>query len=212
MQYGLHLAKIKGWPEEEYDDRLFVQIVPEMEDISDNLPCWPHFFKEKHYKGQVDDLVWVVCDEEYSVGYILGHANYFAYPEDTTSFISESITETLKTTVSQILSDIEMSSLSFYNIEVTFWNDNCIHMVERSTGGFILAYDSGSIFIMRPDQFMVKIGDNIFRISSTSVAFNALKIQLQSDEVRLGNNPDNSVVVTSGTGEGMASTSDSVYA
>ena len=75
MSYGLHLAKIAGYPDwDQNDDRLFVQITPEMDNITKDLPCWPYFFRDEQFKGNVGELVWVICDDEFSVGYILGFA------------------------------------------------------------------------------------------------------------------------------------------
>ena len=66
MAYGLHLAKIYGYPEwSDYDDRLFVQITPEMDNITTNLPCWPYFFRDEQFVGKTGDLVWVICDDEF---------------------------------------------------------------------------------------------------------------------------------------------------
>lgn len=214
MGYGLHLAKIKGFPAwSDYDDRIFVQITPEMDNISNDLPCWPYFFKDEQFVGKVDDLVWVICDDEYSVGYILGFANYFAYPEDQETFKEYSIKENLKEKIDNCLISLKASTFSWGDMKVSFWNDSCIHFVERSTGGFIIAYNVGSIFIMRPTEFIVKIANSSIKMNSTGFTVGADSIRIQSDDVGLGQNPVNYIVVTSGAAGGEnACVSESVRA
>lgn len=207
MSYGLHLAKIVGYPAwSDYDDRLFVRITPEMDNISENLPCWPYFFKDEQFVGKTDDLVWVICDDEFSVGYILGFANYFSYPEDQETFKSYSIRESLKNYIDNCLVDLKASKFAWGDMKVSFWNDTCIHFIERSTGGMIVAYDVGSIFIMRPTEFIVKISNTVLKMDSTGFTVGADKIRMQSEDVGLGENPVNYVVVTSGSSGGENAT------
>lgn len=214
MNYVLKLAKITGFPDwSDYDDRLFVQITPEMDNITENLPCWPYFFKDEQFKGEVGDLVWVICDDEFSVGYILGQANYFSYPEDKETFQQYSIKESLKENLSQILVDLKMQQLNFFNIKVTFWNDTCIHFIERSTGGLIIAYSVGTVFVMRPTEFMVKFSDSTaLTLNSDGFSVVAEAIKLQSSNVGLGANPANYLVTTSGAEGSVNTVSDSVKA
>lgn len=214
MNYVLKLAKIYKFPDwSDYDDRLFVQITPEMDDITENLPCWPYFFRDEQFKGNVGDLVWVICDDEYSVGYILGPANYFSYPEDEETYKQYSIQQELKTKVSDILVNLKLQQLNFFDIKVTFWNDTCIHFIERSTGGLIIAYSVGTIFVMRPTEFMVRFNENtamVLNADGFSVVGESIK--LQSNDVELGKNPANRVVTTSGVEGSVNTVSDSVKA
>ena len=213
MAYGLHLAKIYGYPEwSEYDDRLFVQITPEMDNITTNLPCWPYFFRDEQFVGKTGDLVWVICDDEFSVGYILGQANYFAYPEDQTTFLDYSMKEDFKKSITNITVDLLSEQLSFTDIKVQYWNNHSIHFVERSTGGFIIAYDSGSILIMRPSHFFVKIADSILKIDAAGISLKGDVIKAQAPEVNLGENPSYNVLVTSGVSGGNAQISENVKA
>ncbi|MEI6297557.1 MAG: hypothetical protein WCO84_08050, partial [bacterium] len=58
-----------------------VRVLPDMNDIQDKdengdliLPWYPNFFSENNTAYQPGDLVWVVCDDDYHVGFILGLA------------------------------------------------------------------------------------------------------------------------------------------
>ena len=58
-----------------------VRILPDMNDIQDKdenndliLPWYPNFFSENNTAYQPGDLVWIVCDDDYHVGFILGLA------------------------------------------------------------------------------------------------------------------------------------------
>lgn len=213
MSYGLHLAKIAGYPDwDQNDDRLFVQITPEMDNITKDLPCWPYFFRDEQFKGNVGELVWVICDDEFSVGYILGFANYFAYPEDKTSFLNYSIKSDFKSKLSNMQVELKMETLNFVNMKVTYWDSNSVHFVERSTGGYIIAYQTGSIFIMRPSEFYVKIANSIIKLDATGVSMVGNAVRIQSPDVELGENPQCRVLVTSGSDGSNAKVSDSVKA
>lgn len=215
MSYGIYLAKIVSYPSfegGENDDRLIVQITPQMDNISENLPCWPFFFRDEQFRGSPGDLVWVICDDEFSVGYILGQANYFAYPEDHSTFSQYSISNDLKESISDIMVNLKMEQLNFYNIKVTYWNDSCIHFIERKTGGSIIAYNTGSIFIMRPNEFIVKVGNTSLMINGSGVSASGSSLKLQSEDVQLGNNPVGYLVTTGGVSGDAAMTSKFVRA
>lgn len=87
----LHLYKARIYKHLSYgDDRLQVRILPHMADVSaddaDNLPKYPAFFqgtlpngiaeKDDDKKGE-PSIVWVAATPDFTVGYILGLANYF---------------------------------------------------------------------------------------------------------------------------------------
>jgi hypothetical protein len=79
MNYQLKLAKI-------VEPRLLVgdvsynlfrlRVLPDMQEIpeaqSELLPLFPNFFKQNNTAYQPDDIVWVVCDEHFQTGFILG--------------------------------------------------------------------------------------------------------------------------------------------
>lgn len=197
-----------------------------MTDI-DNSQCprFSYFFRDELFTGKEGDLVWCVCDNDFNIGYILGLANYTTYTDDvfTTTTIGQStinlsIPSTLKEKVRSASLNLKSKEFDFTDIKVTHWNDTSIHFVERSTGGFIVAYSIGSMLIMRPDEFYVHIGTgspdsgSSFKIDLNGIGFSSPNIKLQSPAVSLGNNPAGKVLITNGASAEAASVSNYVEA
>ena len=213
MNYGLYLAEVVGVCNDD-DDRLQIKILPQMEGISDSMcPKWPYFFRGEVLTGKIGELVWCICDNEFNIGYVLGLANYNTYTDDNFTTTKDRTTqetinlsipnENLKEKIQDASLKILGTTLSFQNVKVTYWDENSIHMVERSSGGIIAAFAVGSLFVMRPDEFVVHIGgsnsNSTFKIDSKTIGFQSENIKLQGDNVGLGNNPTGTVLVTNGT-------------
>lgn len=212
--YGFHVAKVVD-TSAITDNRLQVKVLPFMEGIEDSkCPFWSSFFKDELYTGKKGDYVWVICDDEYSIGYVFGMANYTTYSDVTlengqsvfqtsAEGISLSIPKELREKISSVSIKSTGMALSLENVKVTYWDDDCVHYVEKSTGGKIQAYRNGTLYIFRPDEFLVKIGNSIIRLNSDSFSVNSGAIQLESSKVRLGKNPTNAVLINdSGSGSG----------
>ena len=208
------------------DTRLQVKILPQMEDIADTeCPKWPFFFKDEVFTGKADDLVWCISDDDFNIGYVLGPANYNTYCDedyDTTNnpFNNDKIYLSFPGDLLNNISTSEFypaqEGISFNNIKVTYWDKDCIHFVERSTGGSIIAYSSGSFLIMRPSRFMVHIGSqtkgSTFSIDSGGISLNGASLKLAGDYVGLGTNPTAGVLITNGKGGEGAIVSEAVKA
>lgn len=212
MNYGLYLAKIVGVCSNT-DSRLQIKILPQMESISDDMcPKWPYFFRDEILTGAAGDLVWCICDNEFNNGYVLGLANYNTYSDDAYETSKDRDTnkdiylslpdENLKKKIQDASIKLLGSTLSFQNVKVTHWDTNSIHMVERDTGGFVIAFAVGSMFIMRPQEFIVHIGGattgTSFKMDAETIGLKAENIKLQSEKVGLGSNPTAPVLVTNG--------------
>lgn len=212
MGYNIYLAKVVGECTEK-DSRIQVRITPNMDGIPEAMcPRYPYFFKDELLTGNVDDLVWCICDDEFSSGYILGLANYNSYSEENETFEEHSIPVELQQTISDTFVELKASQISFKNIKVTHWNRNSIHFVERKTGGVIIAYDTGTLYILRPTEFIMKIGSSSIKVDADGISLAGNALKLQSEEVGLGNNPQGNVLVTSGTSGENAMTSSYVKA
>jgi hypothetical protein len=199
------------------DNRLRVRVLPYMEGIpKEKCPCWPSFFRDELYTGKEGDYVWVICNDEFSLGYIFGLANYNTYGDVTTESgtsifktsrdgISLSIPEELRNTIMESSCKTLGTSLNLTDAKVTFWSDNCVHYVERSTGGFIIAFSNGTLYIFRPKEIILKIGnsESAFRMDADTLSAVADTVKLQG-EVNLGKNPSANVLV-SGAGSGVSS-------
>lgn len=70
--YILYRAKIEGKRSDQ--NRYLTRILPDMADMqeTDNLPDYPCFFTSEQYAYAQGDNVWVICDEDFQIGYILG--------------------------------------------------------------------------------------------------------------------------------------------
>lgn len=212
--YGFHVAKIVGTASLD-DNRLQVKVLPQMEGIADGkCPQWSSFFRDELLMGKVGDYVWVICNDEFTTGYVFSLANYTTYQDVTT----ESGSSVFKKSTDNINLSIPSSAyekafnnfgrchsdtkISLTNAKVTFWNENCVHFIERSTGGTVQAYSSGTIYVFRPSGVFFKIGGSVFEITSSGVHMkSSYRIELESPKVNLGNHPSAYVLINS-TGNG----------
>lgn len=201
--YGLYLAKVLGVSaNSENDSRLKVRVVPHMNNMEATMcPLWPYFFKDSMLLATTDELVWVICSNDFSMGYILGSANYNTYMDQ--SYEKYSIQKDFLDNISNIYADLKGTMISFSNMKVLYWDSSSIHLIDRNTGGIITAYDNGTISIIRSDNILFKIGNSVLDINKNGISIKADKVSIQSDNVFLGNNPSStSYVVVSGGGDG----------
>lgn len=210
MSYGLYIAKIVGVSTQS-DSRLQLQILPQMSSLDTSIcPKWPFFFKDELFTGKYGDLVWCICDDSFNNGFVLGLANFGAYGEDyyeTCNLGSQKIPlslpyEDLQEKISSTSVELLGQRISFQDIKITHWNETSIHFIERSTGGFIIAYAVGSLLVMRPSEFFIHIGTGStgpsLKMNSEGISMVGDSIKLQSEEVNLGKNPIGGVMVTNG--------------
>ena len=213
MSYGLYLAQVIGATREN-DSRIQIRVVPQMNDLPKGMcPRWPFFFKDECLIGSTGDLVWVVCNDDFSQGYILGTANYNTYTEDN-DFSKYSVPKDLRTSITASFGSLGMNKFNFRDLKVTYWNEDCIHVIEKSTGGVVYAYRNGSLFVFRNNEFIVKIKNGAtLKLSETGISMSTQgSILLDSRDVGLGKSPERSVVVTSGSADKVVSTSSFVRA
>lgn len=222
--YGFHVAKVVGVAEQE-DNRLQVKVLPQMEDITDGqCPQWSSFFRDELLMGKVGDYVWVICNDEFTTGYVFSLANYTTY-QDVTKESGGSVFK--KSTDNKNLSipvtaykkafdrfDRYHSSnkISLSNAKVTFWSDTCVHFIEGSTGGTIQAYSSGTIYVFRPNEMFIRMGNSIFKIDDYGIHMKSSasnsRIEIEAPKVNLGKNPSAYVLINStGNGQGAIASS-----
>lgn len=212
MGYGFYLAEVVNVSQSK-DNRLGVRVIPHMNGIeTSKCPFWPSFFKDELYTGKEGELVWVICDDEFSMGYVFGLANYNTYPDrlstesgssvfgESADGIALSIPVDLRNTMSKTLLSLKGLMLSLDNVKVTYWDKNCIHYIERSTGGMVIAYSSGSLYVFRQDEFIIKMGSSVLRMDAKSLNAVSDAINLQSESIGLGNSTSmGNVLVTNGS-------------
>ena len=204
MSYGIYIAQVVGVANSG-DDRLQVRVLPQMQNYmtlpDDQCPKWSFFFRDEFYTGTgaANDYVWVICNDDFSVGYILGAANYTTYSSESTLYKQKSIPSDLTKAIKESIATLRGEQYSFKNLKVTFWNNDSVHFIERSTGGSIIAFRNGTLYIARPDEFAIVMGETKFTMSKQKgISLSGTSIKLGSNDVFIGNKADGKILVTTG--------------
>lgn len=218
MSYGIYIAQVVGVANSG-DDRLQVRVLPQMQNYmtlpDDQCPKWSFFFRDEFYTGTgaANDYVWVICNDDFSVGYILGAANYTTYSSESTLYKQKSIPSDLTKAIKESIATLRGEQYSFKNLKVTFWNNDSIHFIERSTGGSIIAFRNGTLYIARPDEFAIVMGETKFTMSKQKgISLSGTSIKLGSNDVFIGNKADGKILVTTGVTGSDARASDCAWA
>ena len=230
MSYSFYVGKIVEVATPD-DNRLRVRILPHMQEGNirdEECPVYPSFFRDEFYTGRVGDYVWVAADEEFSLGYVFSLANFNTYPDKTklddsssaylksADGVDLSIPADLRSEISKNSIELYAKDLSLSDCKITYWDSNCIHYIERATGGKISAFRNGTVYIERPDEFILAVGGksgSIIKVTASGIDISSKgSIALQSDSVNLGINPTQSVLVNSGNSADCAVPSDFVKA
>lgn len=218
MSYGIYIAQVVGVANSG-DDRLQVRVLPQMQNYmtlpDDQCPKWSFFFRDEFYTGTgaANDYVWVICNDDFSVGYILGAANYATYSSESTLYKQKSIPSDLTKAIKESIATLRGEQYSFKNLKVTFWNNDSIHFIERSTGGSIIAFRNGTLYIARPDEFAIVMGETKFTMSKQKgISLSGTSIKLGSNDVFIGNKADGKILVTTGVTGNDARASDCAWA
>ena len=218
MSYGIYIAQVVGVANSG-DDRLQVRVLPQMQNYmtlpDDQCPKWSFFFRDEFYTGTgaANDYVWVICNDDFSVGYILGAANYTTYSSESTLYKQKSIPSDLTKAIKESIATLRGEQYSFKNLKVTFCNNDSIHFIERSTGGSIIAFRNGTLYIARPDEFAIVMGETKFTMSKQKgISLSGTSIKLGSNDVFIGNKADGKILVTTGVTGNDARASDCAWA
>ena len=218
MSYGIYIAQVVGVANSG-DDRLQVRVLPQMQNYmtlpDDQCPKWSFFFRDEFYTGTgaANNYVWVISNDDFSVGYILGAANYTTYSSESTLYKQKSIPSDLTKAIKESIATLRGEQYSFKNLKVTFWNNDSIHFIERSTGGSIIAFRNGTLYIARPDEFAIVMGETKFTMSKQKgISLSGTSIKLGSNDVFIGNKADGKILVTTGVTGNDARASDCAWA
>lgn len=207
MKYSIYLARIEG-PITNSDSRLMVRVLPEMEDINpDQLPRWPSFFRNELLTGKPGALVWVISNEEFTTGFVLGYANFYTWRDD---YGEASIPKDLYDALDNANINLKGKVMNFADSQVTFWNENTLHFVERSSGSSIVAYSNGTIHAIRPEVVEIIVGSSVLQIKEEEIIISAKNVRIEG-EVKLGKNPQGKAFVSSGVSGQNAVASKDVW-
>ncbi len=190
----LKLGRVEGVASKS-DNRLSIRVLPELDGVDvEYLPRWPNFFRTKQITGTVGETVWVICNKELTVGYVLGTSNYFPW---TGSFKDESISENLWEEFAQVYLDTRGRILNYADLEITFWNQAAIHFIQRSSGASWIIQSSGILHQVGPEDVFISVGNSILQITDDEISLSAKTIRL-GREIRLGTNPTGKVLKVPG--------------
>jgi hypothetical protein len=192
MTYELHRAQVHAQATEK-DPRLTVQVVSYMDNILDPnaLPRYPFFLKNSFFNFKLDTWVWVLCSDDFHIGYILGQSNIFSetssdYP-NLTSRIS---------TINDAALAVGAGFNSFTDLYFMYVDDNLIEAVNSKTGTKISYNSTGSIFIHSSRGIFIKYGESRFELNDKEINLKATNIRLDG-KVALGNGPQSKYVLAS---------------
>ncbi len=211
-----YLAIVEGTATPD-DFRLTVRPLPDMKLILDisTLPRFPFFFGNKAYTGKVGELVWIVCNKEFTMGYVLGLVNKFSWKDNYTD---QSISTESFENIRNVYVNLKGIVLPFSDLEITYWDNSCIHAVDRRDGKLIIGYSSGSINIIGKDEilFMIKgksaFSDSIIQMTSDTISIKAETIYINGEEVHLGRHSYGPVVVSQGSDAAVNVAAKGVFA
>ena len=213
----LYIAKIEETATPD-DFRITLRILPNLIDIegNSNLPRFPFFFGNKGYTGKIGELVWVVSNDEFTMGYVMGRISKFDWNED---YSSQSITKVTFDKITNIRVDLGGGRFLLTDLELTYWDNTCIHAINRRDGSTIIGYSSGALHILSPTEVLhvipneeSKMKKSIFQMTKDKITLKAESIYLNAEDVYLGRYFYGSMLVTQGSGLNFATAAKGIHA
>ena len=205
MNCEIYLAEVVGTATAG-NTRLQVRVIPNMRDIpAEKCPVWPSFFKDKIFWLSAGSKVWVICNEDFTLGYILGEANETTLNVGSGAFEENSVSKNFVKTINKdsrsyfksTRKDIDPS-----NSIVTYWDENCVHFVSKKDGSLTVSYSNGAILRASKSSMYMSVGSSVLNIDESGIALKANKISLSSPDVQLGNSNQGYVMVSGGSSTG----------
>ena len=215
----LHIYKARIYDNcKKGDDRIQVRIIPYMADVPDdeleNLPKYPPFFKGQVIRGQCekDDgptsatLCWVAATSDFTLGYVLGTANFFGGPKDK-MLESWNYGETKKALqrTGTITDDFD-----YKNIALNMRNPNStyIEFYSISTGEKWMMTSTGDIITIQNNKIQLTASEGVdsssarssIVIEPTKITFNTATFFVNAKKVVLGKHNHNALGTISSTG------------
>jgi hypothetical protein len=169
------------------DDRLQVQVLPELQNIPDNemndLPKYPHMDagvvvtgKSIVEDGDDAEFVWVMCTPDLQVGYIMSKANVFG---KTTQKFEDSYSYR---DIRSFLSARRAlpRDFDYKHVDVVHWystdKGGMIECINYLTGDWVLMNTSGSILTVQQQKIYIRVGTPPSPPSGGPVAFSAITL------------------------------------
>ena len=137
-----------------------VRVLPDMNDIEDVdpesgdliLPRYPAFFADDHHAYKPGETVWIVCDDDYHVGFIVGLASNPA---------GEPIARHV-----QMLNQAEQAAglapSGLNEVTINKVSEHCLTFVNESTGTVTQMYNTKTIYVYGADGSINITNGNLF--------------------------------------------------
>lgn len=142
-----------------------VRVLPEMGEIAetDLLPLYPNFFAQNHTQYSAGDMVWVVCNEDFNIGFIVGLMQPPA-GDDVATLIGRVNVAEVEAGFPQSGYN-ELSILKLGGKSITFENNvNGQSGTVYSTGVTILVSKDGAIWISNPKSYLTMTVDGDYKL------------------------------------------------
>jgi len=166
MEYTLYRGKVEGLRLKEENNSYVIRILPLMEEIQETemLPLFPSFFLDSLERYSIGDNVWVLSEESFQVGYVIGLCET---PEgrNITSLVDKviEIEKKLKLPISSAINlGFRLTGeayLDFYDSE-TLINGRL-----NNTGSCIVFGPNGEFFLVANDSYY-NLGDTTIKEAS----------------------------------------------
>ncbi len=212
-----YLAIVEGTATED-DFRLTVRPLPQMKLIMDIgvLPRFPFFYGNKAYTGKIGELVWIVANSEFTMGYVMGLVSKYSWEDD---YSSQSVTKDTFEKIRNAYITLKDVIIPFSDLEVTYWDNTCIHAVDRRDGRLIIGFNSGSINIIGKDEVLLMVGDEehprkkaLIHLTKDTLTLKADNVYVNGESVYLGRHAYGPLVVSQGTEANVNLAAKGVYA
>lgn len=210
---NLFLAKVEETTTPD-DFRMTVRILPEMKLLpKEELPRFPFFFSNRGETGKIGDLVWIVSNAEFSLGFVLGKVSKIDWTND---YSSQSFSKESFENIRNVYVEFKGVIIPYTNLSIIYWDNNCIHAVDGRDGSFYIGYSSGTINVIKKDEvlFMTEGSSepNVFHMEHDNVSIKAQKIYLNAESIYLGRKYYGNVVVTQSNDAEIVVSSPGVFA
>jgi hypothetical protein len=201
-QYNLYRAEIEGKREE--SNRYLLRVLPHMADFPDAqlLPDFPNFFQNEQPAYNRGDKVWIICEEDFQIGYVLG----LCEPSIGSSYIS--IMKNINEAEEEAgFPPSAPSNISFYQqleVALDFFNRSNNQCGRILTNGVVILYGfDGSFFIKNPGSAMLFSADGRVTIKTKDVEEDFKNVNIKAQEVqekfaKLSTQVDGNTKITTG--------------
>lgn len=182
-EYGLYRARVEG-KRVTSTNRFLCRIIPHMADIKekDLLPDYPCFLQTDQNGYVEGDVVWVICDDDFQIGYILG----ICEPSIGSGIepILRRINDAEKKANVPLSSPVNLSFHQVMDVAIDFYNRSTKQCGRILTNGTIIIFgNDSSIFIQNPRATILLTKEGTISIKAQDIEQEIKNMDLKAAEV-----------------------------